>query len=89
MFWDGPSGLPAARCISVTQKSLGIPAIRETAFIPLSAEMAKICQYFRILAAPLCQADLFHVGEICRLNPSPHTFKKLFPAAIPHRGARD
>jgi hypothetical protein len=41
MFRDGPSDLPAARFISVTEKSLGIPAIREIAIIhrhPNSAE---------------------------------------------------
>jgi len=32
MFRDGPSELPAARFISVTEKSLGIPAIRKIAF---------------------------------------------------------
>jgi hypothetical protein len=42
MFRDGPSRLAAARFISVTEKSLGIPAIRAAPFIWSTATMAEI-----------------------------------------------
>jgi len=40
MFRDGPSDLPAARFILLTEKSLGIPAIRKTAFRAARKDLA-------------------------------------------------
>jgi hypothetical protein len=89
MFRDGSSHLAAARFISVTEKSLGIPAIRERPFLSSREGMAEIRNLYSLLAPSLCQAGLFHVDEICCLNRAAQALKKLFPAAIQHRGARD
>jgi hypothetical protein len=47
----------------VTEKSLGIPAIREIAIFPQSVNLAENGQKNPKLAASLCQARLFHIDE--------------------------
>ena len=63
MFRDGPSGIPAARFISVTEKSLGIPAIRANSFVTHPAKSLEIRGFRTELVASLCQAGLFHIDE--------------------------
>jgi hypothetical protein len=48
--------------------------------------MAEISDFFQLSATSLCQADLFHIDEICCLNRTARGLRKLFPAAIPHPG---
>jgi len=55
--------MPAARFISVTEKSLGIPAIRVDLFVPGPARNAEMRGFQAVLAASLCQARLFHIDE--------------------------
>jgi hypothetical protein len=48
----------------VTEKSLGIPAIRAWPNSFAIEKIMKTQQFSPILAASLCQADLFHIDEI-------------------------
>jgi hypothetical protein len=47
----------------LTEKSLGIPAIRESWFSMGLETMAEIQGFLPVLAASLCQASLFHIDE--------------------------
>jgi hypothetical protein len=47
----------------LTEKSLGIPAIREDWFLLALSGKAKIRGIWADLAASLCQASLFHIDE--------------------------
>jgi hypothetical protein len=59
----------------VTEKSLGIPAIRKIAFSEDLQEVAKNSHCMPDLAASLCQASLFHIDENSGLESRARDFQ--------------
>jgi hypothetical protein len=59
----------------VTEKSLGIPAIRVGPFIPAATRNAEIRGLLPVLAASLCQASLFHIDENSALESRASDFQ--------------
>jgi hypothetical protein len=55
--------MPAARFISMTEKSLGISAIRDHALIACLAILLYFGGFQSLFAFALCQARLFHLHE--------------------------
>jgi hypothetical protein len=55
--------MPAARFISVTEKSLGIPAIRDHPLTRCRAMLLYFGGFQPLFVSTLCQARLFHLHE--------------------------
>jgi hypothetical protein len=59
----------------MTEKSLGIPAIRAFPLISIPIRSPEISLFIRDLAASLCQARLFHIDENSALESSVRDFQ--------------
>ena len=76
MFRDGPPGRPAARFILVTEKSLGIPAIREQRVVAARGKNPRKSAVFRqFWRLPSVKPVYFMLMKIRRLNRARQTLK--------------
>jgi hypothetical protein len=60
----------------LTEKSLGIPAIRALSLISNATQHPGFGGFWPLSKAPLCQADLFHIDENSRLESRAAHFQK-------------